>query len=189
MSELDKAYQAQLDNIQRKTGKTLADLEALVKSSGLSKHGELRDMLKRDLGLGHGDANALVHAVLQSDGGRAAQGLSVEDVLHGIYIGPKAGLRPVHDAVLSAVTGFGDFENAPKKGYVSLRRKRQFAMVGPATNTQVEIGINARGLTESPRLKPQPAGSMCNYKVRLAAVSEVDAELVGWLRTAYESAG
>ncbi len=45
MSSLDKAVQTQLDNIQKKTGMTLAQASALAQKSGLSKHGELRDML------------------------------------------------------------------------------------------------------------------------------------------------
>ena len=55
MPDLDKALEKQLANIQSRTGKSLAELTALVKASGLTKHGEIRDMLKRDLGMGHGD--------------------------------------------------------------------------------------------------------------------------------------
>jgi hypothetical protein len=62
-------------------------------------------------------------------------------------------------------------------------------MVGPATNTKVEVGLNAKALTGSERLVTMPAGGMCNYKVRLGAVHEVDAELAGWLREAFEAAG
>ena len=72
MTELEKAVQTQIVNIQKKTGMTLEELAALAKKSGLSKHGELRDMFKDKLGLGHGDANALVHAIFESDGTRAA---------------------------------------------------------------------------------------------------------------------
>jgi hypothetical protein len=30
---------------------------------------------------------------------------------------------------------------------------------------------------------------MCQYKVKLSDPKEVDAELIGWIRQAYESAG
>jgi hypothetical protein len=73
MSSLDKAVQTQLDNIQKKTGKSFDELAVIIQKSGLTKHGEIRDYLKRELILGHGDANMLVHAVLKSDGQRAAE--------------------------------------------------------------------------------------------------------------------
>ena len=64
MSSLDKAVQTQLNNIQAKTGKSLDELKEIIQKSGLSKHGEIRAMLMRDQGLGHGDANSLVHYAL-----------------------------------------------------------------------------------------------------------------------------
>ena len=143
-------------------------------------------MLKRDLGMGHGDANLLVHHVLAPDGGAAAG--SGAAVLDEIYAGPKAALRPIHDRLMAAIETFGPFEVAPKKGYVSLRRRKQFAMIGPATLTQVEVGLNMKDVPAAGRLKAVPAGGMCQYKVRLADAREVDAELVAWLRRAYDSA-
>ena len=191
MPDLDKARATQLANIEKRTGKSIAELTAIVKGSGLSKHGELVAMLKSTLGMGHGDANALVHTALKSDGQSAAtaQGLSAEQVLDGLYTGPKAALRPVHDRLLAALRKLGDFEEAPKKTYVSYRRKKQFAMIGPATNTRVEVGLNAKGLPAADRLQELPAGQMCNYKVKLTDAEDVDAELIAWIRTAYESAG
>ncbi len=189
MADLDKAFATQLENIQKRTGKSLDELAAIVRGSGLTKHGELVAMLKTTLGMGHGDANTLVHTVLKSYGQAAAEGLSPEGVLDGLYAGPKAALRPVHDTLLEAMRGFGEFEAAPKKTYVSYRRKKQFAMIGPATNTRVEVGLNAKGLPASERLAPLPAGQMCNYKVRIGDPSEVDAELIGWMKTAYDAAG
>lgn len=191
MSSLDQAIATQLKNIQAKTGKTLDQLSALVQKSGLTKHSEIRDMLKRDLGLGYGDANALAHVVLKSDGARAAQakGLTTDDVVSEIYSGAKAGLRPIHDRLMAAMVKFGAFEIAPKKGYVSLRRKKQFAMIGPATHTRVEVGLNMKGVKAAARLIAMPSGSMCNYKVKVTEAGEVDRELIAWLKKAYESAG
>jgi hypothetical protein len=188
MMDLAKAVATQLANIEKRSVKSLNELAALVRASGLSKHGEIRDMLKRDLGLGHGDANTLTHHVLQSDGASAAAGHSDDEVLANIYVGAKAALRPIHDELMRQIGKFGEFEVAPKKTYVSLRRKKQFAMIGPATNTQVEVGLNVKGLTATDRLIELPPKGMCNYKVRLSSVAEVDAEMVQWLKAAFDSA-
>ena len=48
MSGIDKALATQLKNIQAKTGKTLNQLYAIIKKSGLAKHGEIRNMRKTD---------------------------------------------------------------------------------------------------------------------------------------------
>ncbi|NUM46157.1 MAG: DUF4287 domain-containing protein, partial [Anaerolineales bacterium] len=169
MSTVDQAIQTQIQNIQKKTGKTLDELTALIKNSGLTKHGEIRDMLKQTLGLGHGDANTLTHIALQSDGASAAQakGLTGDAVLDEIYADKKAPLRPIHEKLMEAINQFGEFEIAPKKGYVSLRRKKQFAMIGPGSSTRVDVGINIKSLEPHERLLEQPAGSMCNYKVKV----------------------
>ena len=188
---MDKALATQLSNIEKRTGKSLADLAAIVRSSGLTKHGEIRDMLKKDLGMGHGDANTLVHYVLKSDGASAAKAgaKSGSQVLDEIYAGPKASLRPIHDKLMSAIDGFGPFEIAPKKGYVSLRRKKQFAMIGPSTNTRVDVGLNMKDVPGTDRLVALPPGGMCQYKVKVTDASEVDTTLIGWVRRAYDQAG
>jgi hypothetical protein len=184
--DMDKALATQLANIEKRTGKTVAQLTQIVRSSQLARHGELVAMLKQDLGMGHGDANTLIHYVKRADG--AAPGAAREDVIDEIYSGPKAALRPVHDALIAAIEAFGPFEIAPKKGYVSLRGKKQFAMIGPATNTQVEVGLNMKGVKGTSRLIEQKPGGMCQYKVRLADAREIDPQLITWIRTAYDSA-
>ena len=189
MTDVDQAIQTQLGNIQKKTGRSLDQLYAWLKKTGLARHGELRDAAKSGLALGHGDANTLVTFFLRSTGASAAPAASADAAVDEIYAGPRAALRPVHDAVMAAIAGLGPFEIAPKKGYLSLRRKRQFAMVGPATKTQVEIGINAKDLAAGERLVALPPGGMCQYRVRISTPDEVDAELLAWLRAAYDAAG
>ena len=194
MADLDKATATQLANIEQRTGQRIPELVALVRDSGLAKHGEMVAMLKTTLGMGHGDANLVVHLARQPEDGAgagtaAATGDDPLDALDALYVGPKAALRPIHERALEAMRAFGDFEAAPKKTYVSYRRTKQFAMIGPATKSQVEIGINAKGLEAGERLQAMPAGGMCQYRVRLDDAAGVDAELVGWLRAAYDAAG
>ena len=90
---------------------------------------------------------------------------------------------------MAAIAALGAFEIAPKKGYVSLRRKKQFATVGPATKTRVDVGLNMKGVTATERLVELPAGGMCQYRVSLTATGEVDAELMAWASGPNASAG
>jgi len=188
MADLDKAIATQLANIEKRTGKSLAELTAIVQQSRLTKHGEIVTMLKTQHGLGHGDANTLVHTIRKAEAAGAGVGPATpSQALDELYTGAKAALRPIHEALLDAIRSFGEFEEAPKKAYISYRRKKQFATIGPATKTQVEIGLNAKGLPAGGRLQELPAGQMCNYRIRLGDVAEVDGELLGWIRSAYDS--
>ena len=119
----------QLRNIEAKTGQNFAQLCALITTSGLAKVGEQRSLLMQTLGLSYGDANTL--ALMAKD---AAQAPPPADAgpLDAIYTGAKAGLRPLHEQLMTAIAALGAFEIAPKKSYISLRRKKQFAMLGPA---------------------------------------------------------
>lgn len=192
MGAVEAAIATQLVNIEKRTGKSLAQLVKLVKASGLTKHSEIRDHLKTTLDLGYGDANTLTHHALKAGDASAAAAEpdgKPDDVVAALYTGPKAALRPIHDALMAKISAFGEFESSPKKTYISLRRKKQFAMLGPATNTRVELGLNIKSLPANDRLVEQAAGGMCNYKVKLTDVSEVNAELVKWARAAFDAAG
>lgn len=195
MADPAAATITQLKNIQARTGKTIAELHAAVATSGAAKHGERRSWLMEHFKLGYGDANAVALFIgkpLPDLGGAAASATAPApngDPLDAIYTGAKVALRPLHEAVMLQVRALGAFEEAPKKTYISLRRKKQFAMVGPATKDSVEIGLNAKDLPTHARLKLQPPGSMCNATTRITNAAEVDTLLQGWLRTAYDAAG
>jgi predicted transport protein len=186
MADVQKALATQIKNIEARTGKTSEQLIAYVRSSALAKHSEIVGMLKSSLDLGHGDANTIAH--LAKGTGQALEGSSANP-LDALYVGSKAGLRQIHDALVPHLNRLGSFETAPKQKYVSYRRKKQFAMVGPATNTRVEVGLNIKELPNSPRLEKLPVGQMCSYRVKLTDSAQVDAELVAWIKAAYDAAG
>lgn len=183
MSDPTIALATQLKNIESRTGRNLTQLRQMIAASGLARHAEQRSWLMAELGLGYGDANTVVTLAKQPEAPAAG------DPLDTIYTGAKAGLRPLHEAVMAQIQALGPFEIAPKKTYLSLRRKKQFAMLGPATKDQVELGLNAKALPPHARLKALPPGGMCQYSVRLASPAEIDATLDGWLRAAYDAAG
>ena len=186
MADPQAAQATQMRNIETKTGKTFAQLCKVIAESGLTKVGEQRSMLMEKFGLGYGDANTLA---LKAKEAAAPAPAADADPLAAIYTGPKAALRALHERLGAEIDKLGPYEKAPKKTYISMRRKKQFAMLGPATKDQIELGLNTKSLPASPRLRALPPGGMCQYSVRLSGPAEIDAELMGWVRAAYDGAG
>lgn len=168
-------------NLPEKTGKTLEQWIAIVKASGLEKHGEQVKLLK-DQGVGHGYANMICH---EARGGPAA---SADDLVTAQYKGKEA-LRPICDALTAFSAGLGkDVDISPRKTSVTLRRSKNFAVITPATKTRIDLGINLKGTPGSDRLLEEKPGSMCTHKVKLASAADIDDELKAWLREAYDRA-
>jgi len=187
MSTTDPTIAKMEANIAEKTGRPVSEWVALVRKSGLAKHGEIVKFLKADHGFTHGYANLVAHQALQSSAAHQDDG----DLVAAQYAGDKAALKPIYDAIVKAVNDIGkDVEVAPKKGYVSLRRKKQFALVQPSTKTRVDLGINLKGKAPAGRLEASGSfNAMVSHRVRLEAVTEVDKQVIGWLQEAYEAAG
>lgn len=184
----EAALQSMIDNLAAKTGKPLAEWVKLVKKSGLAKHGEIVAMLKKDHGITHGYANLVAHQALGSDAVSVAKGGT--DLVAEQYAGAKAALRPIYDLLAKKVQAFGkDVELSPKKAYVSLRRSKQFGLIQPSTVTRVDVGLNLKGMAPKGRLEASGSfNAMCTHRVRLESAEDVDFELVGWLKRAYDKA-
>jgi len=88
-------------------------------------------MFKEKFDLGYGDANSLAHVTRNIDEFSSANEINADDAVLEIYAGKSEPLRLVHDAVMTEIEQIGDFEIAAKKKYLSLRRRKQFATVGP----------------------------------------------------------
>ncbi len=182
MATVDDATRSQARNIEKATGRSMDDWLALVKASGRERHTEILAWLKAEHGFSHGNANLV--ALMAKRGSALGGG---DELVDAMYVGPKAPLRPFHDQVIDLARGFGsDVELAPKQAYVSLRSHRQFGTVGPGPGGRLEIGMNLRGTESAGRL--EAAGGMCTHRVRLSSPDELDAEVIGWLRQAYDQA-
>jgi hypothetical protein len=184
MSAIDRQIANQIANIERTSGRGLSEWLDLIRASGLERHGEIIAMLKRDHGLGHGNANLLATKARESfTGGRPSE----DAMIDAHYSGRAAALRPLYDEVVRRIGELGsDIELAPKKSYVSLRRRKQFGQVGPA-GTRLEICLNLPGTPPGGRL--EAARGMATHRVRLSSADEMDEEMMAWLREAYERAG
>ncbi|MFC3094918.1 DUF4287 domain-containing protein [Alteromonas sediminis] len=189
MSIVDKALATQLKNIEAKTHKSIEELVEEVVSLGELKHKQKVDHLKVSLSIGYGDANTLVHYAKKVKEDKEPSTNSVNDPLDNLYINKKAHLRPIHELLDAKLESFGGYEIAPKKTYISYRRKKQFCMIGPATNSRVELGLNIPSLPDDERLIPQPKGKMCHFIIRLTSPSDVDDILIDFIQQAYNASG
>ncbi|MEL6724658.1 MAG: DUF4287 domain-containing protein [Pseudomonadota bacterium] len=173
--------QTMIDNMPEKTGKSLADWQAVIAASGAQKHGEMMKLLKGTHGVTHGFANLIAQKCLGN------LDVNEDDLVAAQYQGKEA-LKPIHDAILDYVKGFGaELEIAPKKTSVSLRRKKQFALIQPSTKTRIDLGINLKGVEPKGRLEAMKG--MCTHKIKMTSVDDLDAETKNWLKQAFEAAG
>lgn len=184
---IDKATQTQIANIEKNTGKKLEDWISIVNKSGFAKHGELVNFLKEKHGFTHGNANVVVHFAKQSHAGAAENsGDLVEEQYRG-----KENLKPWYEKIMAEVNKFGkDVEVAPKKAYVSLRRKKQFALIQPSTKDRLDVGLNIKGV--APSGIATAAGSwnaMCTHRIKVEDEKTIGKDLLNWIKKAYEQAG
>ncbi len=184
---LDKAYATQIANIEKSTGKKMTDWIAIVNQSGFSKHGELVNFLKEKHGFTHGNANMVVHYAKQSHAGAAENS---DDLVAGQYKG-KENLKPWYDRIMAEVNKFGkDVEVAPKKAYVSLRRKKQFALIQPSTKERLDVGLNIKGAEPSGIVEDgKKWNAMCTHRIRIENEKSINKELFNWIKQAYDQAG
>ncbi len=172
--------------LKRQSGRGLEQWVAIARASGIGKHKALVDHLKAAEGLTHGYANSVALRTFGTD----ASAIGADALEAAMFAGPRQALWPIHERLLSILGGLGsDIELAPKKGYVSARRSKQFAILQPSTRDRYDLGLNLKG--EAPAGRLEAAGSwnaMVSHRVRIAGPAEVDGEIAGWLRQAYERA-
>lgn len=172
-------------NLEAKTGRSLDAWVALAGASGQAKHGGLVSWLKAEHGLGHGYANLVAHRTFASDAGSSEDA----DLMEAMFAGPKAAMRPAYDRLAAIVSGLEGAQFAPKKGYVSFRRSKQFGLAQPSTRDRLDLGLNLKGVEPSGRLEASGSwNAMVTHRVRIASVDEIDAEVGGWIKQAWAAA-
>ncbi|MDX2189882.1 MAG: DUF4287 domain-containing protein [Bacteroidota bacterium] len=183
---MDKATQTMIENLHKNTGKTLEQWVDIVKKQNFGKHGEIIKFLKEQHEFTHGFANLVAHKANETDAGSAE---NQDDLITKQYQG-KEHLKPFYDKLMTEISKFGkDIEIAPKNSYVSLRRKKQFATLNPATKTRFEIGINLKGQEAKGKLEAEKPNAMCSHKINITDINDIDKEVYEWIKTAYDNAG
>ena len=185
MSTVDDAMAKMRLNLQERTGKSYAAWISVARSLGNAKHSDIVAYLKTTGRMGHGYANMIA---LES---RKSDVVAEEDPIDALFAGNKVTLKPIYDAISKTINTFGrDIEFAPKKGYVSVRRAKQFAILQPSTPTRFDIGINLKGVAPTGKLEASGTwNGMVSHRVRIESPEEFNKEIMLWLKQAYDQAG
>ena len=185
MATPEQQAKTMLDNLPEKTGKTLKEWQTIISGEQLEKHGKIVSFLKSQWQVTHGFANLIAHQYLNQ------QQADEPDLIAVQYSKGKEALLPIYQSLLEHISAFGDdVEVSPKKSYVSLRRKKQFAIIQPSTKSRLDVGINLKGTEATERLEASGSfNAMVSHRVRITDSGQVDAELIDFLRNAYNVAG
>ena len=172
-------------NLLKNTGKSLAEWVDFAKSNNKNKHSETVNWLKENYNLGLFFADLIVHKSNGTDAGSYSDYELIEQQYKG-----KELLKPIYDKLLSHILSLGnDIEIAPKKGYVSLRRKKQFACLKPATKSRFELELIIKGQEATGVLELiTGAGAMCTHKIKIENENQIIPEILTWIKIAYNKA-
>lgn len=177
---MDKALQTMINNMPEKTGKKLEEWLRILQIENIEKHAVAVKFLKTEYGVTHGFANTIV--TLSKEKNEPS-----EDLVVNQYAGKEL-LKPMYDLLISTVENFGsDVVITPKKGSVSLIRKKQFALIKPSTKTRIDLGLKLKDINVQSRLGDSgPFGTMCTHRIQLNSIADIDEEVVKWLLMAYQ---
>lgn len=173
-------------NLPEKTGKSLDEWKAILKEKKFEKHGEIMNFLKKEQGITHGFANFISLKFREADAGSQDDTSLIANQYKG-----KESLLPIFEKLKAEILALGEqVEMVPKKAAVSMRVKRQFALIQPSTKTRIDLGLKFNDKPHEGRLETSgPFGTMCTHRVRLTSVDDVDGELLGWIGEAFGEAG
>ncbi len=183
------SFQAYLDNIKIKTGKSPDDFKQLAQKEGLLrddvKAGEVIAWLKKDFDLGHGHAMA-IYTVFK---GWKEQRADIDGMLEKNFSGSKSTWRPVFDFLLSKLKALGsDVTIDPAFSYISiLRGGKKFAIV-QASRQRLDIGIKLKSAEAAKRFEAaENWNALMTHRIRITDKKQIDKELPGWLKNALHS--
>jgi hypothetical protein len=198
-------FQAYLDTIKEKTGMTPDDFVKLAEERGLlvgatkgrdtnggdKKGGEIKAgpiiaWLDADYGLGRGHAMALVSVFR----GRLDGQPKLNDRLEKFFASGRSKWQLTWDELMATVMKFGpDVALQPTDSYIGLTRAgKKFAVVATTAN-RMDVGLKLRGVATTDRLAASGTwNAMVTHRVQLTDGAELDDQLSGWLREAYDRA-
>ena len=181
------SFQAYLDNIKLKTGKSPEEFKKLAEESGLLlpgiKAGEVVSWLKKDFGLGHGHAMAIYTYFKGNKQNKTS-------LLEKHFNGNKKHWRPTYERIISKLKSAGENITVnPSESYLSLlKNKKKFAVI-KISGSRMDIGLKLKGAKPNGRLEASGSWNiMVSHRVKINEPQQIDKEVINWLNQAYSEA-
>lgn len=189
-----------VEELKAKTGRTLDEWVAHINATGPKAEEARRAWLKEEFGLGTNTAWWLAERSVGKTGEEdTAEGyLKAAPVYVEAMYERKAGLRPIHDAVVEAARGLGkDVKVCPCQTIVPLYREHVFAQIKPSTRTRLDLGLCLTALMKEGKKIPArlidtggfKKRDRITHRIELGSVEEFDEGAREWLKRAYELDG
>ena len=178
-----------------KTGKSLDQWAALVGKQGLPTRAARRTWLKDAHGIGGNQAGWIAEYAEGRptwDADPESYLTNAEEYVAALFAGPKAGLKPIFDEFVLLARALGaDVKICPCKTIVPFYRARVFAEVKPTTRSRLDFSValerdresvgrlqrNERKIAQKDRL---------THTIAIGSMDDIDAEVAGWLKVAYD---
>jgi hypothetical protein len=180
--------------LKSKTGRSLDEWVAIVRTSGPKAEKERREWLKEAHEL---PTQSAIWVAERASGGGAEfdspEGYleAAERYVDEMFAGKKAALRPLYDELLKLGLGIGkDAKACPCTTMVPLYRNHVFAQIKPTTQTRIDLGF-ALGARKAEGRLIDTGGyakkDRITHRIPIESVEDIDAEVKTWLKTAYEA--
>jgi hypothetical protein len=183
-------FQAYLDNIKAKTGKSPEDFRRLAEKKGLmdpgTKTGAIIQWLKSDFDLGHGHAMAIAATLSRS----GAPKPTADEKFQRLFAGKKASWKAPCEDFIQQIRMFGsDVSAQANETYINLLRgSKKFAILQPSAADRVDVGIKLKDAKPHGRLEVSGSwNAMVTHRVRINEAHQLDSELLSWLKRGYDT--
>lgn len=182
-----------IETLPEKTGHSLDEWLEIIRKTGPKGEKERRAWLKEKYKLGTNTALWLAERV---DGKGMEEDTpesylkQAEIYVEEMFAGPKAGLRPIYDALLKIGLSIGrDVKACPGKTIVPLYRNHVFAQLKPSTRTRLDLGFALENMKVPARLIDTGGFAKkdrITHRIPISSLAEIDDEVKHWLKIAYD---
>lgn len=179
--EIEKEF---IEGLKTSTGKDLGNWLNEINAFDSQKRNDIINLLKTEYGFGHMNASLL--AGIHSNGGKPVYG-DTSELLENQFAKAET-MRPLYESFIKFIQkAFPDSTALPKKTYVSILEKREFAAINIKLK-ELRIGLDLgdrpfdETVTKSKLTGPMPRIS---HQIVLTDESQLNADVIKLLQDSY----